>query len=116
MTSGLGDLPYRDEAAGVARHISFRRWRADAANLAMKSWPDEESRLVYDERSGHTHVLGPVEAWLLDLLTAETLGIADLAGRLATGLGRAPDAELVKHVEAIVERLEEQSLVERTLL
>jgi len=116
LTSGLGDLPYRDEAAGVARHISFRRWRADPAHLAMKSWPDEENRLVYDERSGHTHVLGPMEAWFLELLSVEPLGVADLAGRLASGLGRAADAELVGHVEAVVERLEEQSLVERTLL
>ena len=82
----------------------------------MKSWPDEENSLVYDERSGHTHVLGPMEAWFLDQLTAETLGVADLAGRLANGLGREPDAELVQHVEAVMERLEEQSLVERTLL
>lgn len=97
-------------------HISFRRWRAEAGRLVFKSWPEEEGQLVYDELSGATHVLGPLEAWLLGQLTAEQLGAADLAERLANGLGRPADAEVLAHVRDVIERLEEQSLVERSLL
>ena len=97
-------------------HISFRRWRADAARLVVKSWPEEESQLVYDELSGDTHVLGPLEAWFLGLLTVEPLGVAELSQRLAKGLGQEPDAETLAHVEAVLERLEDQALVERSLL
>ena len=116
MTSEFGGFAYRDDDAGLARHISFRRWRIDSAVVSLHAWEGEDDELAYDDRSGHTHVVGPIEAWIIRRLMAEPLGVAEIASLFAEGLGREPDAELVGHVQAILERLEEQALAERTLL
>ena len=116
MTTEIGELAYRDADAGLARHISFRRWRIDPACVTLRAWEGEDDELAYDDRSGHTHAVGPIEAWVIRRLMAEPLGVAELASLFAQGLGREPDAELVGHVETILERLEEQALAERTLL
>lgn len=116
MTDGVGDLAYRDGAGGEARHISFRRWRVDPGRVLLHAWEGEDDQLVFDERTGHTHSFGPVEAWILRLLMQETLGVAEVARRLADGLGKEPDAGFVSYVEAVLAALEEQALAERAPL
>ncbi len=112
MSEGVGEVAYRDADGAVLKHISLRRWRVDATRVASHAWADEDERLVYDQRSGHTHMVGPIEAWILDRLTSGPLGVAELVEEFADGSEPA-SADVVRQIEAILRRLEDAELAER---
>ena len=113
MTTEPGG-PAARPSAGPMR-ITFRRWRIDGEAVRIHGWPGEDEELAYDDRSGHTHFLGPIEAWMARRLMQQPLGAADLADELAAGLGVPADPQLVERVEAVLAQFEVQTLAERVL-
>jgi PqqD family protein of HPr-rel-A system len=113
LSEGVGEVAYRGADGTVLKHISLRRWRVDPAQVMSHAWADEDEQLVYDQRSGHTHMVGPIEAWILNRLTSGPVGVAELVEEFADGSEQPASADVLRQIEAILRRLEDVELAER---
>jgi len=88
-------------------------WSAlENATLYSRTWGDET--LVYSEASGDTHLLGPVDATVLDFLQKGSATIPDLVAHIVERLGIEEDDELYFYVSELLDKLETLALAEHT--
>ena len=87
------------------------RWRA--LPQAVLYWKVlEDQYVVYNDGSGHTHVLDPIAALLIQQLTDECCETAELVRRLGALLNVDPTEELDAKLEQTLWQLDELGLVE----
>jgi PqqD family protein of HPr-rel-A system len=72
----------------------------------------EREYVVYNSGSGHTHVLDPVAALLIQQLTEGWCDTAELVERIATLLNLNVDEDLRTRLEQTLSQLGELGLVE----
>jgi PqqD family protein of HPr-rel-A system len=68
--------------------------------------------VVFDERSGDTHLLEPVAATALRALRGSPATTEELLQRVCAELGLALEPELRRSFEQLVRRLDELGLIE----
>jgi PqqD family protein of HPr-rel-A system len=83
---------------------------ADPGALVSRSWDDE--CVVFDSRSGDMHLLDAVGRAALRTLGEGPVTRGELADRVARALGLAVDAEWTRHVERLLDELDELGLIE----
>ena len=71
--------------------------------------------VVYNSGSGHTHVLDPVAALIIQQLTEGWHESEELVGRIATLLNLNVDEELRTRLQQTLSQLDELGLVERVI-
>ncbi len=89
-----------------------RRWTAVSGfDLHWCSWGDES--IVYNDGSGDTHLLSPVDAEALKSLQQAPANIPELAERIASALNIEADDEFFFYLETLLTQLEKLGLIER---
>lgn len=89
-------------------------WRAIGRDqLCLRCWDDD--CIVYNDATGHTHLVSPIAATMLRILLAapHPLAAAELASRLAAHFGTTGDDELTTLVEETLADLEHSNVIER---
>lgn len=85
-------------------------WRVPPGQaLVSRQWDDE--RVLFNSLSGATHLLGPGEALLLDVLGAGPAATDDLASALAAEF-EIDAAELPAELDAMLDTLARLDLIE----
>jgi len=82
--------------------------------MRLHEWPDDESAVVYDTRSGDTHMIGALALEILSVLQGGTLCADEVADAVKPSLADAPPANLAALIAAELERLHTLRLVERS--
>lgn len=92
-------------------------WRAlrDGA-VRIHQWPDDDSAVAYDIRSGDTHMIGSLAIGIIGLLGIEAQSVHQLAEAVTQSLAEPSTANITALVEAELERLHTLRLVERIAL
>ena len=85
-----------------------RIWRA--VQLQWKSWQDGD--VVFNARSGNTHLLTPLAAQVLHKLARQPATSFELARGLAADAALESGEDLVKSVEQLLANLDELGLIE----
>lgn len=80
------------------------------ATLHWRTWGKDT--VIYNEASRDTHLLGPIDAAVLDRLQKETANIAELVAHVTETLGIEGDDELYFYVDELLDKLEKLFLVE----
>ena len=86
------------------------RWRALGHSLYWKRL--EDHYVVYNSGSGHTHVLDPFAALLIQQLTEECCETSELLRRIGALLNLKPTEELRSQLQQTLWQLDELGLVE----
>ena len=84
------------------------RWSVGAFD--KKQWGEES--VVYNQRSGQTHLLNSTSTRVLAYLEQEPLSVLGLTQKLAADTEVEADEELVRHVESLLLNLEAMGLIE----
>ena len=86
-------------------------WRvAPNANLIWRTWGDES--VVFDPRSGDTHLLDTVSREVLALLEQQALALPELCHVTASRLNLPEDADLDRYVQQLVRQFADLGLLE----
>jgi len=85
-----------------------RTWKVP--QLIFKNWND--GVVVFNVRSGNTHLLNPVTVQILKILTEQPRDVAQIAERLATENDTSVDDELLAELEKALLQLDELGLIE----
>jgi PqqD family protein of HPr-rel-A system len=86
------------------------QWRSISFKLHWKRWDDEF--VVYNSGSGHTHVLDPLAALIVQQMSPESCNASTLIQQLALLLNVTGSEDLRKTVEHTLRQLAELGLVE----
>jgi PqqD family protein of HPr-rel-A system len=86
------------------------RWRTPRVALHWKLLEDQY--VVYNSGSGHTHVLDPVAALVIQQLTERCLETTELVQRIGTLLGLEPTEEFSTELHQTLSELDKLGLVE----
>jgi PqqD family protein of HPr-rel-A system len=90
---------------------NFPKWRTPPhSRLHWQSWEDES--VVYNSRSGSTHLLDLVAAETLKILEKQSATLPELVDIVASLFKIEPNAELSRHLEKLVLELEKLELLE----
>lgn len=82
--------------------------------MRLHEWPDDESAVLYDTRSGDTHMVSVLALEILSALKAGMLSSDQIADALLPSLADAPPANFAPLIAAELERLHTLRLVERS--
>lgn len=89
------------------------KWQLHPAqSLRLRTWDDEA--IVYNDRSGDTHLLSASAADVLTRLSAQSLDEATLAAQCAAAWNVPDDHELRVQLHELMLTLQGLSLVEQT--
>jgi PqqD family protein of HPr-rel-A system len=83
-----------------------------AAAPGLVFHPEDDGCLVFDPRSGDTHLLDPVAEVSLRVLCIQPRTLGELAADVARQIELPVDAELSRYLEALMARLIELGLVQ----
>ena len=78
--------------------------------LHWRFW--EEQYVVYNGGSGHTHILDPVAALILQEVLEKAVGTDELIDRIVSMLGLVPTKEVRENLEQVLWNLDELGLLE----
>jgi len=87
------------------------KWRAIADSSNMHHWGDEY--VVYNPRSGDSHLLGYVAGQILVELQQAPLDAASLIDRLPVDWQLDADQDLIEQIDALLTDLGALALIER---
>lgn len=80
--------------------------------LLWKSWDDGSEHVVYHPRSGHTHLLDELSAWVVKLLQTEPLSRQSVSNRIVREFGPELDpAEVERFLAVLLPQLIQLGLV-----
>ena len=85
-----------------------RKWKS--LNFELKDW--EESVLIYNHRSGSTHLLNPSAALTLELISKNSSTISEICQQWEAMLDVKAGTEITSQIQTIVESLDELGLIE----
>jgi PqqD family protein of HPr-rel-A system len=86
-------------------------WRIPAeSQLHWRAWEDDV--VLFDARSGETHLLNAVAAEVLKSLAESPADLGTLARRVAIHFDVAPDSGWLSRLKALLARFDEAGLVE----
>lgn len=88
--------------------------RRATSSFHWASWGDEY--VVFDEVSGQTHLLDPVKAYILEVLSDGPAGVSNLSHALAQMLAPSADANQLDVIVGALEQLERAQLIETASL
>jgi PqqD family protein of HPr-rel-A system len=93
---------------------SSLRWKAPAHHeLLWEEW--EREFVVFDPRSGHTHLLNEMAAASLQALASHSLDAEELTRFLALEFGVAENEALARHVADMLAHFDDIGLIEPDL-
>ena len=91
---------------------SALRWRVPPDAILWHEWDGEF--VVRNERSGSTHLLGPLAGSVLQVLREAdaALSVADIAARLGDHLAAAPTPDQYAAIDAVLSEFKRLGLAE----
>jgi PqqD family protein of HPr-rel-A system len=89
---------------------------AAPTQLYIRVWEDDETAVVYDARSGDTHLIEPLGIEVLSLLTDEPSSIASINLRLASLYAQEDHVPIFDLIPTILRDMHDVGLIVETLV